>query len=1686
MYSNKQNEKGSTNIFLSWPFLIFKMLILVLAAVYLQQPTGSLEGKVAFEQGGGFHLYSTSLENRKVSAVAIGPRGNGTEDERGVWINPDGSFRLDQLPVGEYSLRIRAPGYGTEYYNDIYVDDGRTTTVPAPIELSLLTPSVSIATNVRVFTTQDKPHFWANVTGSKSINVKIYRDDFVKEMSSKTFQKAGYSLSSPLSLSHDDYEHPAQANFFAKRHPIRQLHRDVTLDFSDSARVDFALSKPLPPGDYFAVAESPSLNNKDISTAMMSFMVTDIGMIVKRAPDMTLVRAINLNTLKAIQGAEITISRPGSTDPVLKGTTGADGFAKINHTTGDEPSIPQVITGKFNGMHAYGGIDYWQSDEGKYQCYTYTDRPIYRLGQTVYFKGMLRQLTAAGNVNSGAGDEIHVSIENPDNNVIQKMTLKTNSHGTFHGSFVVPENDKTGGYQIMCELPDSTTAYEYVTVDEYRKPEYQVEMTPVAPRVVAGMKAQVRVKAHYYFGGAVSNAKVDYHVYSSPDWGLWRSLMPRPKYYAFFDDWDDSDSSYTTGYSSGSGDYSSEGTVQTDANGEAVITFDTQPINRNLDQPYDSDYADKSYTVQADVTDLSRMTVSSSGSVEATPADFELFVSPKSYVVKVGDKFDADVSAIDYDGKPVANQPVEVKLVRFMYDRVKSEYRGKDVKETVNVVTDAQGKASVSFKSNDQWPTDTFYVVAQSKDKTNHLAYGSSSIWIASERYQYSLSSDAAEKQAFEIKLDKEIYSPGETAKAMITAPLTGNEGAEAIISVEGTRIYSYKVVPMTATAQLVEVPIDPTFVPNAFVTVTLVAKKHQYYTCEKMIRVSPQQNFLNISVAADKKKYRPGETAKYTIKATHLDGTPAPNTEVSLGLVDESIYAIQPDTTQNIQKFFYRKRQNWVVTTCSFPEDYSGGPDKAEPRVRKDFRDTAAWIPELVTGKDGQVTTSIKLPDNLTSWRATVRGIDDKTDVGSATSNITVTQDLIVRLGLPRFFTQGDEGTVTAVVHNYTDKVQSVKVTLSPSPELKPSTPLMQTLSIKPEGIQSVNWPVTLTRSGSCVVSVKAIGQTASDAVEQKLPVRALGIPAFTARSGLITDENGSVQIPVGITGDAVPGSSHCELSLAASTIGPVLGNFDQLIDYPYGCTEQTMSKMIPSVVAYKLHDELGLPISDKLNKKFGDAYKQSMDKLTTYRHADGGWGWWANDESNPYLTCLVVEGLGLIDSVHEYKQGGVKMTRYATHEEWIKGAVKWLTQSSETLQKQLSDPHHVTNWWTDNEYRTDMCRMLYTIGMYDKLPKASLQWMLGQYKQLSPEPLAYLTLALNESGDKTNAKLVYNRLIEIANKDGNYVNWEHTPAMIKRFAKEKMIWDYSYRYTGVETTALALETVLKMDPDNRQVIEAVKQWLLLQRDKDGWENTKTTAEVFEVLLDEELLARAKWPANFTADASLTQKAFADYLFNRDDEYQQERKVVVPLTQTPTPLTIKKTGTGRLYYSTVTTFFRQLKPGDQVAEKALPQGLTLKRSFYRLTPVITKADGNPHFRTDLITDGKVKAGETILMKVQVESPVTVPYVMMEAALPSGAEVVKNSGEENNMVSNDKGDSSFEGDWGSTWWSHQDILDDRIVFFGTTMQAGKCEFHTLLRMEMPGKFNVDPVSIEGMYTKSVRGYSPLDQLTVTE
>ncbi|MBY0358103.1 MAG: carboxypeptidase regulatory-like domain-containing protein [Candidatus Obscuribacterales bacterium] len=1660
--TSSTGETEKNKLHLSWEFLLLQILFVALLVVLLSKPVGSISGRLAMAQE-GFNLHTYDIRKNKVYAIASGPR-NGKEEERGVWVDPDGKFQISQLPAGEYSLHVRVPGFSTAYVYGIFVEDGKVSHVD-DIKLEISTPSVNIASNSRVFTTNEAPHFWINASASTAAVVNVYKKDFLDVVNPENAKKLGVEINPELGMYKPYGQKRGWSEAFASNKPVATWKTDLQPDSQDWAHTEFKFNHKLPPGDYFATVEVSNPRGKS-DWNVFWFSVSDLGLIVKQDHEKTLVRAIDLNSLRPLSDVLLTIFDRSNNKPIKeKVATDKDGFAivALPPTTKAQDNFSLLVVGSKNNQKAYGGLSLYQSANDKHRTYFYSDRPVYRLGQTVHFKTICRDLDAGKLNNCGANQTFKVVIENPDNEKITEHTYKTSAHGTFNGSFDIPQEGKTGAYQFTIVYPDQSTDYERIEVAQYRKPEYKVEVVPLTDRATAGQKVKFRIHADYYFGAPVTNAKVKYSIYSSSDWGLYRKLLPRPSYYEYFDNWGGEDEYTTYGE-----EFIAEGFAKTDESGEAIVEVETKPILDNAEAIFSDAFTDKKYRVEAEVTDISRLSVLSSGAVPVTAGDFELFVEPSNYVVRAGDKMSATISAIDYKGSPVANTQVNIKLVRRPYDTVNSSYRDAQVCEERTIATDASGKANIIFDTKAKYVSDTYYIVAAANDKIHNHIVASNSFWINSENYPYAASSDQAPKEPLSIKLDKKVYKPGETAKILITAPVTGKEGAQALICIEGSKLYEYKVVPMKSTASLVEIPIKPDYAPNVYVTAAFVGKKHQFYSQNEMLKVSPQDRFLAIDISTDKSKYKPGEQAEYTIKALQADGKPAANTELSLSVVDESIYAIRPEYAPNICKFFYNPRANIVNTVCSFPEEYSGGPSKIEPRVRKDFRDTAVWLPSLITDKFGIAKTRFKMPDNLTTWRATVRAVSMATDVGVAVQKVVSSQDIIVRLALPRFFRQGDDGEISAIVHNYSGSAQELNLELGITPQFKITKGLNEHIKIETDKAARVTWPAKVLHSGEATISIKAIGQSDGDAMETKLPVLPLGVPLLQCASGITDKEEQDIVLPLAYPKDAAAGSVKVTLNLSSSSLGPILGNFSALIDYPYGCTEQTMGRLIPSTVAMRMNKKLGVPLSTADIKRFDKAYKDSMAKLNEYQHGDGGWGWWANDESSTYMTALVLEGYHLLEE-----------SGYNVDAERKKRAITWLKGAITNLQKQLQDPLLAKDQWRINENISDLAKATYALSLHGIKPEVTLtKWLNKESIKLSPEALSYFCLAFAQGQDKQSAQALYERLLYLANAgDSNgmkWLNWERTAQMYKKLGNPNFY--ETYRYTGVETSALALEACLAFQPDATDRIDSIKTWIISQRGKDGWGNTKTTAQVLRAFTDVEL----KKPSSASTDFVITAEGQSLH-FNDKSVFMPEQQISLSLKPGQTEAKLHKIGKGRLYWTQSLNYYKAIQPGDTTVLKSVPQGLALKRSFFRLQAKTPDREGKISFE-QVPVSGAIKAGETLLMKVTIDTPTSMPYVILQAPLPSGGEVVTNSSkEELSEETNNQAD-----DFGRLWWTHQDIMDDHLAFFVTTMPNGKQELHAMVRMELPGKFQMSPVRLEGMYTNNLRGYSQADVIEVKE
>src|SRR2546427_9295742 len=447
-----------------------------------------------------------------------------------------------------------------------------------------------------------------------------------------------------------------------------------------------------------------------------------------------------------------------------------------------------------------------------------------------------------------------------------------------------------------------------------------------------------------------------------------------------------------------------------------------------------------------------------------------------------------------------------------------------------------------------------------------------------------------------------------------------------------------------------VEIPIRPEHEPNCFIGAVFL-HDNQLYSGSKKLKVAPVDRQLTVDVQPQKPQFLPGEAAVYTVTTRNASGKPA-SAEVSLGVVDESIYAIRPDNARDIVQFFYGETGNRVNTSTSLSYFFAGHAGKramfvaggggaarradlaqlkpehfAEPRVRKAFPDTAFWAAKLTTDSAGRAQVRFNFPDTLTTWRATARAVTRDTRVGNAVQRTVVRKNLILRLAMPRFFTEGDEVTISAVVHNYLEEQKKARVSLDVQ-GLDVLEGTTRDVYIPSRGETRLDWRVRAQSLREVKLLGKALTNEESDAVELTLPVVPFGVKLSDARAGSTTDPSAEFDAEMTFPAQSTPASRTLELSISPSLAGAIFGALEYLTSYPYGCTEQTMSSFLPNVIVTKALDDLGVKSNvDRaaLQKKV----REGLQRLYDFQHEDGGWGWWQTDDNHAFMTGYVLAGL-------------------------------------------------------------------------------------------------------------------------------------------------------------------------------------------------------------------------------------------------------------------------------------------------------------------------------------------------------------------------------------------------------------------------------------------------------------------------
>jgi alpha-2-macroglobulin len=1263
---------------------------------------------------------------------------------------------------------------------------------------------------------------------------------------------------------------------------------------------------------------------------------------------------------------------------------------------------------------------YWQKKD--YTVYVYTDRPIYRPGNTVYFKGIVRK----------NGDGVYLPCSNKSVSVkiqtgatlVSTHDLTTNEFGTFSGEFTLDTEPKLSDYQIITTIDDESTDFStscLFKVREYRKPEYLVTVTTDKDTFISSEDITADVKAEYFFGGPVPNAQVKYSLYENSFWNYTEKESELDRKYEYQDY---SKMIQMYGYPEGDRENDSEenprtnikeGTTTTDANGLAKIKISALgKLEKN-----------KRYILLIGVSDESNREAIGSCKINVNQGAFSLDASTSKFVYRLVDTIDVTVNA----SEPVKD--VSINLIAYTTYWMQKDSDWKEIEEPIwqgTVKTDSQGKANFNLNASKSGnikirltSTDKY------KNEINSYTY-LCRVMSSDEQVQYNQYNSS---DRFYLYAEKKVYSPGEKARIFIQSPIK-LDNHPVLITVEGRKIHASHILRVIGTSATMEIPITQDYEPNVFISACTVKDVKFYTSIESQyiedsyseevlkIYVPPIEKFLNIAINTDKPEYRPGDNATYSVKTTDMHGKPI-SSEVSLGVVDSSIYALQHELVPDIKRYFYGARGNTVYTDYSFNifggAEGGEGADDTQMTLRNNFPDTAFWQANLVTDENGVGTVSFKLPDNITSWRATTRGITADTMLGSETSEVISTKPMFIRLLPPRFLTQGDTISIPTIIHNYSPTEQDVVVKFQ-AQGVKLVGNSQKSVIISPNDSINLLWKVEVDDIGTAKFTATARSETLSDGIEMSIPILPHGIEQVVSISGSLDgssnpDEESTLVLPK----NRLKGASNLKLVLSPSLASTMFTALDYLVSYPYGCVEQTMGGFLPNIFVYQTLKILGIQ-NQELEKELPKMVEKGLQRLYNFQHEDGGWGWWEGDETHPFMTAYVIFGLsqaissGFNVDDNVYKKG------------------------IESLKKQLSEPSSIKSFGgyplTIVDIIDTQIYMLFALAMADSPLEDDILRMYGQADIINNNySLSLLALALNKLGKVDLAKNVLDHIAKNAVKGAGGTYWKGSS------------WHYSWTSNQNETTAFAILALSQIDQANNDaLISDAIRYLIDNRKGENWSSTKDTAAII-FAFSEYVSRSSELKPDYTVEVNLNEKLVKKIQVSQKEVFSEGIILNIPedeLISGDNDLQITIKGVGKLYYTASLKYF-----DTQPTLPSMSQGITIERSY---------------------STNEAKTGEDIEVTLTIKSDADYQYAIIEDYLPSGCSVV--------------GEGTFTG--GS---ARKEIHDEKVAFLMTNISLGKKhELSYTLRPETSGDFVVLPTKAYLMYEPDVRGNSEESGLIV--
>lgn len=1474
-----------------------------------------------------------------------------------------------------------------------------------------------------------------------------------------------------------------------KYEPYRFYARDVPLPLEEK-------------GAYVLSCEEDEIR------AVTLVLRSDITIVAKQGPQHLVVFAKDEVTGRPAAGVKVLASNASAM--AAEGETGPDGvYAKAFDGS---PGALRVFA--YRGKeYAFSEAQpaSWTTWGYQTKAYIYTDRPVYRPGQKAYYRGILRKVTG-GVYQPSNGEPIEVSVRDARGVILSQRKIKTDDYGAFDGEIAIGDEPPLGTYAVVARYA-GTDFQGTFEVEAYRKPEFLVDVEPVRRDYLTGEEVKAVARVSYYFGGAVREAKVrwrlfvrsyvfDHDRYRSFAWFFQTKEQRRPgeaegRFIAQGEAVADKEGKVEIAFETEAGEDDRLYTLEVEAldpsrrsvAGAANIYvtarafFGVLETDKKVYRPGENvrvtaravDAGHRGVAVKGELVLFRRRLVDGrAGEDPAKRMPLETGPDGKAETeIKVDAPGDYRLAFVAKDrrgsevagGVPlvVAGEAEDLaKEAKLVAER--TVYTRGDTANVLLNVPAAPCWALLTFEGEKVLDYRVIELVSRSttipvemKDVYSPNVFIRAAIPVGKKLHEAGDEVAVLKFLKLEVSPDRLKVRPGEKLAWKIEARDHAGKPVDAAVSLAVVDASIYAIRSDTTP------PIQPFFYDQkrtlAVSTRSSYEWRYEGVTAMKSAELLAELSRREQETVAGAEKRALDERFREELKSARdaassafdLGSRGAPAAEPAPALTGDHL-AKKGAVDEKEEGGGGGGLADRARVRNGAKKDGATGATTAVARVRRTFADTAYWNPTVIT-RGGTATVEMTLPDNLTTWRATVRGATRNTLVGSAEADVVATQKVLVRLETPRFATQGDAFTISTLAHNYTGEPLEISERFTIEGALAPGAPLVARAgAVEPNAVARADHEVRAAAFGGAQLRAEALSTAESDAVEMTFPVGPYGVRERRAASGTL--ETGEFFWRFEVPPDAVAGTQRLTLRFTPSIATAVLDALAYLDEYPYGCIEQTVNRFLPALAARRAIGRLGIP-NERARRALDEAVERGIVRLANLQGADGGWGWWPEGGSRGETTALALAGLEIA------RESGVFVDPNVLY----RGR-----QAALNLLRRAGDAHDVR------------AMLLRALALSKSAPEEELGRAVRAAGEMGAGGLGQLALALADQERRDMAGRVLEALRALAQPgDGGAV----------AFRAAKHGW-----FSGTaESTAWAVLALLRYEPQSDLVEKGVRH-LLGARTGDYWRSTRETGAVV-LALGAFLEARAIAEADYRLTVFLDGKEVATTEVRRGTVDEEKRALVLGPKSLPPgahALTVKKEGPGAASFTVVAEAFRAaapLGPTGGAAPRSAAGGIeaagtlvNVARKHVRFIPAVPVADGGDG-KTRPVAPGytvlepqarpgwreeealrEAASGEKLVCRVAVELRERLDYAIVEDRLPAGFEALS------------------EGASGP--FERFEPRDDRVAFFSSALAPGTHVFSYVVRAVTPGEFAALPAECYGMYEPEVHGRSTSDRLAVRD